>query len=184
MTPENKQIVDSTEYWLKNLIIAHQLCPFASAAFNNDQLRYCVNNDLDTAERLTSLMTECSLLDHSANIATSLFICAQGLEQFEDYLDFLELAEQLLIAQGYEGIYQLASFHPDYCFAETDPSDPANYTNRSPYPMLHLLREASVEQAIASHPDPEKIPDRNIALTRKLGTDKLQAILNACSQPK
>ncbi len=185
MVSKNELIViANTEHWLKELIIAHQLCPFASAVVNNGQLHFCVNYDLNTAERLSSLMIECSLLDQSNHIETSLFICANGLEQFDDYLDFLEIAKQLLISQDYEGVYQIASFHPNYCFAETDPNDPSNYTNRSPYPMLHILREASLEQAIASYPDPENIPDRNIALTRQLGNAKLQALLSACLQPK
>lgn len=177
-----RMIISSTEYWLKNLIIAHHLCPFAGAVVNNNQIRYCVNYDSDTTERLISLITECRLLDQSNNIETSLFICANGLEQFDDYLDFLELMNQLLITHNYEGIYQIASFHPQYCFAETDPDDSSNYTNRSPYPMIHILREASIEQALASYPNPENIPDKNIALTRQLGNDKLRALLHACFQ--
>jgi hypothetical protein len=82
--------------------------------------------------------------------------------------------------QGYEGIYQLASFHPQYCFAEADSQDAANYTNRSPYPMLHLIRERSIESALQHFPHPESIPERNIQLTRQLGLAKMQALLAAC----
>ena len=79
--------------------------------------------------------------------------------------------------KGYEGVYQLASFHPDYCFADSDEDDPANYTNRSPYPMLHLIREASIERALASYKNPENIPETNIKLARELGLDKMQSLL-------
>jgi len=107
-------------------------------------------------------------------------IYAGAFADFDDYLDFLGLAEALLSDQGYEGIYQLASFHPDYSFEEAALDDAANYTNRSPYPMLHLLRESSLEQAIAHYPDPENIPERNIALTRELGLTKMKTLLAAC----
>ena len=86
----------------------------------------------------------------------------------------------MLIEQGYEGVYQLASFHPDYCFDGAKRNDAANYTNRSPYPMLHLLRETSLEQAIRSYPHPENIPQRNIELTQELGLAKMQVLLAAC----
>ena len=103
---------------------------------------------------------------------------------FDDFLDLVAIADDLLIAQAYEGVYQLASFHPDYCFAEASPDDAANYTNRSPYPILHLIREASIEQVLNHYPEPENIPLRNIALTRELGSNYLQALLNACHQSK
>jgi hypothetical protein len=108
---------------------------------------------------------------------TTLLILPEGCTQFNDFLDLTAMAEQLLIDQGYEGVYQLASFHPDYCFAGEDENDPANYTNRSPYPMLHIIREASIEQALKTYPNPELIPERNIELTRKLGLEKIQALL-------
>jgi len=95
-------------------------------------------------------------------------------ENFDDYLDFLEISNQLLIDQGYEGVFQLASFHPDYCFADTSPDDPANYTNRSPWPMLHIIREASLEQVLQNYPNPEDIPQRNIDYCRQLGLEVMQ----------
>ena len=101
-------------------------------------------------------------------------------QDFESYLLLLELAKQLLIAQGYEGIYQLASLHPQYRFADVDAEDPANYTNRSPYPMLHLIRESSVEKAIAIYNKAEEIPQRNINLARQFGNASMQNQLEAC----
>ena len=102
-----------------------------------------------------------------------------GLEDFDDYLDFLAVAEALLVEQGYEGTYQLASFHPDYCFDGAEQDDPANFTNRSPWPMLHLLREAGLEQALAHYPEPEAIPERNIERMGQLGSERLSAELAA-----
>jgi len=127
-----------------------------------------------------NLMQECARLDSESDIETTLLIYANAFKVFDDYLDFLALAEELLIDQGYEGIYQLASFHPNYCFDGASLDDPANYTNRSPYPMLHLLRETSIERAVSSYPDVENIPQRNIALTRQLGLDKVKTLLAAC----
>jgi hypothetical protein len=95
-------------------------------------------------------------------------------------LDLVAIAEDVLIDQDYEGVYQLASFHPDYCFADSKPDDAANYTNRSPYPMLHIIREASIEKALTKYPNPEQIPERNMQLTRKLGLEKLQTLLATC----
>jgi hypothetical protein len=128
------------------------------------------------------LIQACEQLDADAETETTLLILPTGWDDFDDYLDLLAIAEQLLIEQHYEGIYQLASFHPDYRF-ETDlagEEDPANYTNRSPYPMLHIIRETSIDRAVANHPDPDNIPVRNITLTRELGLEKLRALLANC----
>lgn len=119
-------------------------------------------------------------MDNNDNIETSLLIFPESLKDFDDYLDFLEIANALMHKQGYEGIYQLASFHPHYYFEGADENDAANYTNRSPYPMLHILREASLERALLNYPDPENIPGRNIKLTRELGLDVMQKLLADC----
>ena len=101
-------------------------------------------------------------------------------KSFDHYLDYVELAESLLVDLGYEGVYQLATFHPDYCFADAEPEDAANYTNRSPYAMVHLLREASVEKAIAFYGDTEQIPERNIAHLTELGSAAAEELLQRC----
>lgn len=182
MTPE--WIISQTKNWLQTLVIDLNLCPFARVVFFQGGIRYCVNNDHDNEAQLHALIDECVYLDNTPDIATSLFICPDGLNDFDGFLYFLMLAEDLLAAQGYEGIYQLASFHPDYCFAKLSPNDASNYTNRSPYPMLHLLREDSIEKALQSFTHPDRIPERNISLTRRLGRAKLQALLTTCLQPK
>ena len=127
--------------------------------------------------QLQELIYSCEQLDRESDIETSLLILPNGLADFDDYLDFLDLANELMHKQGYEGIYQLASFHPDYCFDGVDAADASNFTNRSPYPMLHLIRESSLEKVLAHYPSPEEIPVRNINYTQTLGVNVLQQIL-------
>ncbi len=167
----------SIQKWLETIVIKHNFCPFAKKEQLRDSIRYYVNDSSNTKETLHNLMDEFIFLDRQLEIETTLFILPQGFEDFDDFLDLVEIANALLEEQHYLGIYQLASFHPDYCFHGSDNKDPANYTNRSPYPILHLIRESALEQAIASHPDPEGIPERNIAYARELGLETLQAEL-------
>lgn len=174
----------ATQAWLKSFIIEYGICPFAKRELERDSIYFSVNHDTDIENCLLHLIQECDRLDTEPGIETTLLIYTDAFTEFDDYLDFLEIAESLLTEQGYEGTYQLASFHPDYCFQGSDADDAANYTNRSPYPMLHLLRETSIEQAVANYPDPENIPQHNIELTRKLGLAKLQALLSACYPAK
>jgi uncharacterized protein len=180
MNNKEQQLISTTQSWLKTIIIEYTICPFAKRELDRGSIRFSVNHDTEIESCLMNLMLECDRLDTDSSIETTLLIYDNAFTVFDNYLDFLELAETLLIEQGYEGIYQLASFHPDYCFEEAKQDDPANYTNRSPYPMLHLLREAGIERAVATYPDPENIPQRNIELTRGLGLAKIQALLTAC----
>ena len=162
-------VVTATRNWLSQFIIAHNICPFAHQVVVSAKLEDC----------LEALITECRYLDAQPGCETTLLIMPEAGVDFDDFLDLLAIAEQLLHDQGYEGVYQLASFHPDYCFAGEPVDDPANYTNRSPYPMLHIIREASLEQALRHYENPEQIPERNIELTRQLGLQVLQAQLLA-----
>lgn len=180
----DSHIIDATQYWLSSFIIHHNICPFAQRDMQRDRIRYAVCTTESAEQALESLMQECALLDAQTEISTTLLIFSQGFGEFDDYLDLLSIAEQLMIEQGYEGIYQLASFHPQYCFADSAEEDAANYTNRSPYPMLHLIREAQLEQVLAHYPNPEQIPERNIQLTREMGTQTLKSVLEACYTAK
>ncbi|NOQ79107.1 MAG: DUF1415 family protein, partial [Gammaproteobacteria bacterium] len=132
------------------------------------------------SQALENLVLECERLDQQPEIETTLFILSQLGQDFNDYLDFLDIANQLLIDQGYESVYQLASFHPDYCFEQSDEDDAANYTNRSPYPTLHIIREKSLAKALQSYPDPELIPERNVEYCQSLGLKKMQEMLKHC----
>lgn len=138
-------------------------------------MRYALAESSDLEGLLHALVAECQRLDADASIATTLLIAPSGMDDFDDYLDWVELSERLLDDLGYAGVYQLASFHPDYVFDGVEADDPANATNRSPAPMLHLLREAELEKALASYPDPEAIPERNMVRLRASDSAALAA---------
>ena len=176
-----KQIIESARWWVETVVIGLNLCPFAQEELINNRIRFVVSDATTEEQLLASLHTELALLDSNKAIETTLLIHPDVLADFDDYNQFLDYVDNLLAQMSYKGIYQVASFHPDYQFAGTNPDDAENYTNRSPYPMLHLLREASLERAIASYPDADKIPERNIALMETMGAEKLKAVLQACS---
>lgn len=182
--PEDQPYLAATGAWLSAVVIGLNLCPFAQQELERGSIAFRVIPETAIEDCLRQLIDECERLDSDPSIETSLLIYSQVLADFDDYLDFLDLAQALLHEQAYDGVYQLASFHPDYCFDGVEPDDPANYTNRSPYPMLHLLRESSIEQAVAHYLKPEQIPERNVQLTRKLGIAKMRALLAACFQAK
>lgn len=172
--------IQQTQAWLNKFIIHYSICPFAQAVVQENSLHYFVDESPDLAKNLENVILQAQHLDGQEAIETALLLYPTQFCEFADFLEYVALAEELLVLQGYEGIYQLATFHPNYCFAESEQHDAANYTNRSPYPMLHLLREASIESALAHFPQPEKIPERNIALLRKLGMAKIQTLLAEC----
>jgi len=172
----------ATQAWLVSVVIGLNVCPFAQREWERGGIAFRVIHETAFADCLRQLIEECDRLDSDYGIETTLLIYSKAFADFEDYLDFLELAQALLHEQGYEGIYQLASFHPNYRFEGVEQDDPANFTNRSPYPMLHLLRETSLSGAIAQYPNPEGIPERNVSFTRGLGLAKMQALLAACFQ--
>jgi hypothetical protein len=173
-------VIQQTRAWVNAVVIDQEFCPFAKREYDRNSIHYCVIESALPEDCLTALITECQRLDSDPDCETVLLILTQGFIDFEDFLELIDIAETLLIEQGYEGIYQLASFHPDYCFADAPQDDPANYTNRSPYPMLHLLREASIEAVLKRYPDPESIPERNIQHTRQLGIATLRKLLADC----
>lgn len=175
-------IIECTKRWLEKSVIKHDFCPFAKKEQQRDRIRYYHNKSTNTEDVLYQLVDEFIFLDQHPDIETTLFIIPQGVEHFDDFIDLVEISNALLEEQGYRGVYQLAHFHPDYCFQGADNKDPANYTNRAPYPILHLLREQSLERAIANHPDPDGIPERNIVYTRALGLAILQAELKAIKE--
>lgn len=174
------KIIDQTRCWVDAVVVGHNFCPFAKRELERERVRFvaCESESVETC--LEAVFDECEYLDTHENTETTLLIFPTAFSDFEDYLAGLEMAEQLLIEQGYEGRYQLASFHPRYCFAGADEDDAANYTNRSPYPMIHLLRESSLEKALASYEQPEDIPARNIDEARKVGLAKMKSRLDGC----
>jgi hypothetical protein len=183
-TPNQSQALAATRAWVETFVVARNVCPFAGREVARDTIRYVAVEAGDWERALLTLVAECERLDETPAIETTLLVLTPGLEAFDDYLDFLAVAEALLKDQGYEGTYQLASFHPDYCFEGAEEEDAANFTNRSPLPMLHLLREAGLERALAHCPDPEAIPERNMAAMRELGHEVLASALAALRDGK
>ena len=175
-------VLDATQQWLMRVVIGHNLCPFAKREVDLHRIRFYVDEHLNLADCLATCVEEWQYLDANETCETTLLCSAHAFSDFSDYLDFFYMAECLLADEGYEGMYQLASFHPDYCFNDAPADDPANYTNRSPYPMVHILREHSLTKAIDQHPNAEEIPERNIALTRQLGLEAMQQLLDSCYQ--
>jgi hypothetical protein len=176
----DQQIISHTRVWIESVVIGLNLCPFTQREFERQSIQYRVVRAGSTQEALLALIGECVLLDEDQQLATTLLIYPKGFDDFDDFLDLTGIADALLTEQGYEGIYQLASFHPHYCFADAGADDPANYTNRSPYPMLHLLREADIDRALEYYDQPEQIPQRNISRMRALGITEIQTLLQRC----
>ncbi len=177
MSEASKNAIEKTQQWIETIVVGLNFCPFAKRELRKNAVRFVLNESGDTQATLEQLIAECEFLDANPETETTLLILPSGFEDFLYYLDLTELAEDLLAEQGYEGIYQVASFHPEYCFADADADDAANYTNRSPYPMLHLLREASLDIAIDNYPDIDSIPNTNMQKARSLGTEYFQTML-------
>jgi hypothetical protein len=173
-------IIEQTKNWLETIVIGLNFCPFARSELEQNSIHYAVVRANDMQSCLESLVLECERLARNQNIATSLIIYPELWSEFDDFLDYLAIAESLLEAQNYQGTYQLASFHPRYCFEGEKTGDPANYTNRSLYPMLHLIREDMLKKVLKQYPHPEQIPLQNIKRARKLGEPKLKTMLEGC----
>ena len=173
-------VIAQTTKWIKSVVVDCNFCPFAAKALLKKSIRYVVLADVSVEESLLHFISELAFLDKNEEIETTFIIFEKDFEDFEAYLDLVELAEELAFEQGYEGVYQVASFHPDYCFEDADEQDPANFTNRSIYPMLHLLREESVSKALEHFPDAEEIPQRNIDFAREKGWKYMQMLRAAC----
>ena len=173
-------IIVASQNWLNNIIVGLNLCPFAKKEVQRQTIRYQLCHAGDLPAALQCLLDEVYLLDKEPQIETTLVIFPQAFSTFDDYLQLVDLATSLLDQSGYRGIYQLATFHPDYCFAGEAADDAANFTNRSPYPTLHLLRETSLERVLAIYSDPESIPTNNINKTRELGKARMQQLLAQC----
>ncbi|UHD17026.1 DUF1415 domain-containing protein [Thiocapsa bogorovii] len=180
MMSESEDAIVRTKKWISEVVIGCRLCPFAAREFNRGAIHYQVGDASDQESCLKAFFSECRRLDTTPSIETTLLILPGAFPDFEAYLDLVALAEGLLEAEGYEGHYQVAGFHPDYRFADAPADDPANYTNRSPYPMLHLLREESIESVLQHYPDPDGIPERNIAFARQKGLEYMKALRDAC----
>lgn len=178
MEQPGQQIIARTESWMDRAVIGLNLCPFAKSVKMKGQIHYQVSQAKDTEQLLRDLIVEMKKLvaTDPAKTDTALLIHPYVLEDFLDYNDFLEVADATLVELEMVGVLQIASFHPQYQFHGTNVDDAENYTNRSPFQMLHLLREDSVEKAIASYSDTASIPDRNIETLNNMSPDELKKL--------
>lgn len=169
------EVVYATRCWLEDVVIGLNLCPFAKAVLVKQQLRLVVCEATATDEIARCLSDELTYLLHTDAqvVDTTLIVVPNALQQFAAYLDFLDLADTIIDGLRLRGTFQIASFHPAYQFADTSPEDVTNFTNRSPYPMLHLLREASVAAAVAPLANPDEIYERNQETMRRLSPEAL-----------
>ena len=177
ITTDNEKVIDATKKWLEQFVIKHNFCPFAVKPFRDKRIRYVsypVCNEKDLTDKL---IYEILLLKGAdpQEIETTLVIAPLMLADFLDYNQFLNVVDSIIDELQVEGIIQVASFHPEYQFADLGKDDVRNYTNRSPYPMFHLIREGSIEKA-REMMDTESIPDRNMDLLMKLGIDGITKI--------
>ncbi len=175
MQTSSEQQLLISQQWVAQIVVGLNLCPFAKPVLKADSLRYAITQDTEytaLSEFFLSELEKIQLSDEG-QIATTLIIVPNALADFYDYLDFLAHCEQLINKASLEGEFQLASFHPQYVFAGESSEAIANYTNRSPYPMLHIIREAQMSRVLENHPDPDSIPNRNIQLLQKLGKAEL-----------
>ena len=164
-------VIADTERWLRRAVIGLNLCPFAKAVDVKGQIHYAVSRSMGFKDLLDDLDRE--LKDLAALAAndrdTTLFIASDGLADFLEFNDFLAQANRLLVKKGYEGVFQIASLHPLYEFADAEPDDMANFTNRAPYPTLHILREQSIDRAVKAFPHAEAIFQANIDTMQRIG---------------
>ncbi len=182
MVPDPAKVESETRAWVDRVVVGLNLCPFAKAVQAKNQIRYVVSAAEDPEALLTTLGEEMDRLvaTDAGEVDTTLVILPLVLGDFLEFNDFLGFADELLEELGHAGILQVASFHPQFQFEGTAPDDPGNATNRSPYPILHLLREDSVDRAVAAFPEAEMIYEKNIRTMEELGAEGFAALLRQC----
>jgi uncharacterized protein len=173
---DDESVIERTQAWITSMVIGLNLCPFAKRVFDEGKIRYTVTNVTSDIALLEILTNEIEVLCRSpiTDIETTLLIHPKALPNFLDYNDFLSVVDEQIEDMGSRGVVQVASFHPEYRFAGTQENSAENYTNRSPYPMLHLLREESVTKVAANPEELLQIPQRNIELLRAMGIAKIR----------
>jgi len=182
INPDHARIEAQTRAWVQSFVVDLDLCPFARQPFEAGRVTIRISDADSTETLLETLYTELVWLENQPqhDVETTLVVVPEMLADFADYNSFLALVDALLEQFGWDGRFQVASFHPHYQFAGTGPDDAENYTNRAPWPVLHLLREDSVEWAVTTHPDTQEIPERNIARMMEMGAKTLAQRLQDC----
>jgi uncharacterized protein len=177
---DREAVVEVTRRWISSVVIGLNLCPFARRVFQADLIRFIVSEATNEEKLLEELGVELQNLAEAsiAQTETTLLIHPNAFGNFLDFNDFLAIGDRLIAALGLRGIIQIASFHPEYQFEGTQPDDVENFTNRSPYPMLHLLREESISKVVGEADEHLEIPRRNIELLKSLGRAKMLEMMN------
>lgn len=177
---ENEKAVHATREWIETFVLGLNLCPFARHPYRNDKIRYVVFEGQDVVLLGELLVKELKILEETSPsvLETTLIIIRDCLTDFNEYLALFYASEELLEQIDYDGMFQLASFHPNYQFEDTEPTDAENYTNRSPYPIYHILREDSITRSIEAFPEVGDIPERNQDTMNKIGLLTLKKMLD------
>jgi hypothetical protein len=176
---DSTSIIFSVKNWLEHTVIGLQLCPFAKSVLDADKIRYTVSDTEHTEALMLKLYREFNLLDDTPEIETTLVIVPQQLFDFESFNQTLDSIDDMLEEYGWSGVFQVASFHPLYQFANTQIDDRENWTNRSPYPIFHILRESSLELAIENFPSIADLPHENIKRMNALSSQVFAQVLQA-----
>ena len=172
------EVINNSQAWFTHVILGLNLCPFAHQPHRANTIRWLEVEATKEQDIIDAIMAECEYLaQHPATqYETSLLVAPNTLKEFYDFHFFIEEANYQLKQQGWEGTFQLAHFHPDYCFANSTPDDPANLTNRSPYPTIHILREASLSEILERVDAPENIPEENMKKMRELSEEEINTL--------
>jgi hypothetical protein len=175
---EDVQVIEDTRRWLQRAVIGLNLCPFAKSVDVKGQIHYAVTRSVGFKDLLADLRIELNALVAHTDAArdTTLFIAPDGLQDFLEFNDFLSQANRLLVKMGFDGVFQIASLHPQYQFADAPVDAITNFTNRSPYPTLHLLREASIDRAVKAFPHAEAIFEANMRTMERIGHEGWAAL--------
>ncbi|WP_448565397.1 DUF1415 domain-containing protein [Thalassotalea ganghwensis] len=176
--PNNVAVI-KTQRWIEQVIVGFNFCPFAKKELLNNRIYYHVVDTKKMKLAVNEVIEQCQYLCNNPQIETTLALFPEHYNDFYRYLTLVELCNEALLDDEYEGVFQLASFHPEYCFEGEPFDDPANFTNRSPYPTIHIIREESLEKVLSLYKAPETIPINNINFARSKGTSFFQNILQS-----
>jgi uncharacterized protein len=174
---DSEQYIKATKNWIKQVVIDCNFCPFAAQVFLQNKIEYVWISDAEIEICMQQLLIEFKKLDNNTTVETTFLLLPSFNQSFIKFLNIIAAADALLISHDYEGVYQIASFHPLYQFEGADINDPANYTNKSPVAMLHILKETSIDTVLEKYKNPELIPERNIAFAQKKGLSFMQQLL-------
>jgi uncharacterized protein len=176
-----EKIISQTKKWILDVVIGCNFCPFAQKEFKNDTIKYVIDETEKQADQMASLLNELHFLQLNESTETTLIIYPTQYQSFEKFLKLIDDANDFVEENGFYGVFQLATFHPNYCFEGEHPDDASNFTNRSIYPMLHILRESSIlKVALKQEAYLESIPTRNITYALAKGSAYMQMLKDAC----